>query len=105
MKARELRVTMPDGSVWSVPAKVIARHRADTLREIHIHNTNEQWEGWNQEIEFALNDKEVLADWARNNMNWKDVVLDASQVSKPTAKVDYQEGWVNGPMEIVEEVE
>lgn len=29
MKTKYLRVTMPDGSKWDLPAEVIARNRAD----------------------------------------------------------------------------
>lgn len=91
---KHIHVTMPDGSVWAVPAKIVARHRAD----YYAKEFGEKW----REIEYqeTLSNHVDLLDWAENNMNWKDVCQAAFQVSPGT--VDYQEGWVNGPKQVVE---
>lgn len=91
-------VEMPDGSEWQVPVDVIARNRAE-------HYANE----FDGDVErslaedtmplFASDDYEVK-DWAENNMNWADVVSDATQ--REPGNVDYQDGWANGEKRICE---
>lgn len=95
MKQKYLRVTMPDGSKWDVPALLIAQHRA---REIVETDTETSFDA---EVKFALEDEYEIKDWAANNMDWKDVVLQA-QIVNEDRKVDYQEGWINGEQEIIE---
>lgn len=65
------------------------------------YSAKEFGEKW-REIEYqeTLSNHVDLLDWAENNMNWKDVCQAAFQVSP--GKVDYQEGWVNGPKKVVE---
>ena len=55
---------------------------------------------FDKEVEYALEDEYEIMDWAANNMNWEDVVLQAQEVVK--AEPDYQEGWINGDKEIIE---
>lgn len=95
MKQKYLRVTMPDGSRWDVPALLIAQHRAKAIIETDTE-TN-----FDEEVKFALEDEYEIQDWAANNMNWKSVVLHAQIVNEDII-VDYQEGWVNGDKEIIE---
>ena len=91
---KQIHITMPDRSIWAVPAEVVARHRADYFAKQHGEKYREQ------EYEHILSGNRYLIDWAENNMNWKDVCQAAFQVSP--GKVDYQEGWVNGPKKVVE---
>ena len=94
MKQKYLRITMSDNSKWDVPAMLIAKHRA---REI-VKTDNET--SFDEEVKFALEDEFEIMDWAANNMNWKDVVLQAHKVIEP--QNDCQEGWINGDKEIIE---
>lgn len=103
MQEKQLHVSMPDGSVWAVPARVIAEKRAAYYAE---HDTGQKSgpeydEVFRQEVELALDDPAEVIDFARNSMDWEDVATHAKQV-KPASPVDFQEGWVNGDMEIVE---
>lgn len=93
-----LTIEMPDGSLWAVPVEVIAKNRAkhfahefggDTQRSL-IEDTA---------IHFDR-EPDAVEDWARNNMNWKDVENQAFQLEYPP-EPDYQEGWLNGAMEVV----
>ncbi|MBG9944674.1 hypothetical protein ABE237_00735 [Brevibacillus formosus] len=93
--AKKLRVTMPDGSKWDVPADLIAKNRAEYYSKRSSDTIYEE------EVEFALSDNYELFDWAENNMNWKDVRQFAVEVKAPD-EPDYQEGWVNGDKEVVE---
>jgi hypothetical protein len=91
---KQIHITMPDASIWAVPAEVVARHRAD----YYAKDYGEKW----REVEYqeTLSNHVDLLDWAANNMNWKDVAKDAFRVSP--GRVDYQEGWVNGAKKVVE---
>lgn len=95
MKHKYLRVTMPDGSRWDVPAEFIAKHRARYYVDNDPKNSY-----FDKEVKFALEDDYGLMDWAVNNMNWKDVEEHA-RIVKDEPKVNYQEGWINGTQEIV----
>lgn len=89
-------VEMPNGERWSVPVRLIAEHRAkhyahefdDDLAKSLIEDTGPLFDQDEYEIE----------DWARNNMNWDDVSSKAKMLA--TGETDYQEGWVNGDVEI-----
>lgn len=93
-----LEVEMPDGSAWRVPAEVVAENRARYYAEKHPEDG-----GYEVEFEYAMKYLGSLKDWARNNMNWSDVASSATKVERPSPTVDYQEGWVNGQMRVVEE--
>lgn len=93
--AKKLRVTMPDGSEWDVPAEIIAKSRADYYCSVDAETE------FDEEYEYTLSDHEELIDWAENNMNWEDVEKFAQPLGART-KTDYQEGWVNGDKEVVE---
>ncbi|WP_445344797.1 hypothetical protein [Acinetobacter bohemicus] len=90
-------VEMEDGSKWAVPVRIIAESRASYYADADDIS-----------VEESLNDDTVplfesstyeIHDWAANNMNWKDVVKHAFQISPP--EVDYEDGWVNGSYEIL----
>jgi hypothetical protein len=96
MKAKYLRVTMPNGQKYDIPAKVIANNRA-------TYYADKEGKGkYQEEYDFTLNDKFELQDWAANNMNWEDVEDLAELVKENKQKVDFQEGWINGEKEIIE---
>lgn len=89
---------MPNGSVWSVPVRVIAENRAQ-------HYADEF--GGNPVLAMAedtlplFEDNESeISDWARNNMDWCDVSAHSDFVADAT-ECDFQEGWMNGEVKIV----
>ncbi len=91
---KQIHVTMPDGSIWAVPSKIVARHRADYYARMEGEGCR------TEEYVSILANHEGLIDWAENEMNWDDVSRVAFQVSP--GRVDYQQGWVNGPKRVVE---
>lgn len=93
-----LKITMPDGSKWTVPVEAIARHRARHYRE-EYNNSVEASLAEDTWPLFESDDYEIT-DWAANNMNWEDVEARAVKADDPGAP-DFQEGWVNGEKEIV----
>jgi hypothetical protein len=90
-----IRVTMPDGSKYDVPAFLVAENRA-------LYYTEKEGSGvYNVEYKFTMENDDELLDWAANNMDWVDVKKYAIKVD--TEKdTDFQEGWLNGDKEIVE---
>lgn len=94
--AKYLDVTMPDGSVWRVPADVVADDRANYYAGEDGDTT------YDSEFALVLQDDGELMDWAKNNLNWEAVAPHATRIFTQVPPVDYQEGWVNGPMEVVE---
>ena len=94
---KHIHVNMPDGSVWAVPATVVAEKRARFYAGIDKTTT------YDEEYAYAMTNNDELLDWGTNNMNWEDVERFARKVETPESrKVDYQEGWVNGKKKVVE---
>lgn len=101
--SKYLRVTMPDGSKWDVPARLIAEPRARYYAEVDTKSKSGLAfeRAYETEIGYALDDASELIDWAGNNMDWADVAEHAVQ-SSPAPDVDFEEGWANGDKEIIE---
>lgn len=93
-----LRVTMPDGSKWDVPARTIARNRAQYYAR-KVKTPAAMARVYSEEFDATYDDDRELMDWAGSNMNWEDV--SAQAVLANPARPDFQEGWVNGDKEIV----
>ena len=91
---------MPDGSVFMIKAEEIALNRALYYSDKHVGPRGEKEKILAEEMKMALEDDAEMIDWAKNNMNWDDVKQYANQLKAPDA-VDYQDGWVNGEMEVV----
>lgn len=103
MSEKYLRITMPDGSKWDVPAQVIANHRATYYADKEKHDSTARTDAYREEFNFTMEDAYELKDWAANNMNWNYVEPHARKVADTPAGVDYQKGWVNGEKEIIEQ--
>ena len=73
-KAKSLRMTFSDGSIWEIPALFIAEHRAKYYSKKDKDTTFEK------EIDFALTDEYEFEDWAQNNMDFSDVKVCAVRV-------------------------
>lgn len=94
-------VTMPDGSVWGVPVRAIAVHRANYYAE---EFNNDALESMAKDT-FPLfeSDLEEIRDWAANNMNWSDVSSYAVTITP--SDIDYEDGWCNGEYKIITDLE
>lgn len=107
-----LRVTMPDSTVWDIPAEVIAENRTvyySAGRGKTYKNGKVVWQEpafkrgskeWNDEFKQSMEDDE-LADWASNNMDWKDVKEFAIQVPRKSKTSIYDDEWSNTEKEVV----
>lgn len=96
--AKELRVTMPDNSVWGVPVQIIANHRAGYYRSEY---GNDLQRSLNEDtLPLFESDPYEVEDWAANNMDWKDVQPHARLIT--AGECDFDEGWANGEKEVAE---
>jgi len=96
LNEKKYRVTMPNESIWEVPVRVIARDHATYYAGVDEITVEESYA---LTAEIFLDDDYEVEDWAKNNMNWEDVVDKAVCVESP--ETDFQEGWVNGEAEVV----
>ena len=101
MAEKYLRVTMPDGSRWDVPARFIAEDRARYYANLDIKrgDATDFDQAFASEVEHALDRHSTyeIEDWASNNMDWADVKDVAVQTvpPPPPTEVNYQAGWNN----------
>jgi hypothetical protein len=93
-------VEMPDGSKWSVPVRVIAESHAEYYYEKRAYKSMEESL---KATEVLFEDDYEIQDWAQNNMDWADVKHEAWQVEPPDEEVDWDDGWSNGEVEIIDE--
>jgi hypothetical protein len=95
-------VTMPDGSKWAVPVRVIAQNRAESYAGDFDDSADVSLE--EDTLPLFESDDAEIEDWARNNMDWSEVVKEAKQVAfpPPMSSDDFQDGWANGEVEVVD---
>jgi len=79
-----LKIVHEDGSVWRVPAEVVARARAEYYAR---HDTkSEGGEAYDttveEEMAYALETPRELRDWAANNMLWEELREEAEQIER-----------------------
>ena len=99
---KQIQITMPDGSIYGVPAEIIAEDRAKYYARLDTRDCPEDFEKAKQrEFEYTMSNNSEILDWMENNMDWDDVSRVAVLV-KPPADLDFQEGWLNGEKRIHE---
>jgi len=90
-----LRVQMSDGTVYDIPAEVIAEHRAGYFEEnsaekLTYHASSVKPRLYSAEKEFALNNDDILIEWAQTKMSWKDLEPYAIKVNRES---NYEKEW------------
>ncbi len=94
-------IDMPDCLTYCIPVEVIARNRAKYYA--HEYDGDVIQSLIDDTIPLFLEDDYEIKDWAKNNMNWKEVEKFAVIVGKPDIDdYDYQDTWVNGEFKILE---
>jgi hypothetical protein len=88
-------VTFPDGSQQIVAAEVVAHSRAKFYAA--------KGENYTETFLDTMGDRDLLLDWAKNEMNWADVAPYAREKADPKPITDdqRQEAWVNGELKVV----
>jgi len=98
-----LEVEMSDGSVWRVPAGVIACHRAGHYAAREKCEADPYAKIFEEELDFTMSNAHELIDWAKNNMEWKYVSEFASMYKPANANI-FHKSWANAPMQVIQEV-
>jgi hypothetical protein len=89
-----LLVTFSDGSTWKIEAAKIAENKAAYYAEIDPDTT------FDQEFNEVIGDDYALEDWAKGNMDWKDVRPFATLVFQDKKHVNYDHEWSIADMEV-----
>lgn len=102
--AKYVRVQMSDGSMYDIPAEIIAEHRAgyfedNSAEKLAYHSSSVQPRLIVAEKEFAMNNDDILIEWASNKMTWKDVEPHARRVDPDTDM--NEKDWQNAPKKVV----
>ncbi|MDD4297299.1 MAG: hypothetical protein PHC69_10165 [Ruminiclostridium sp.] len=102
MMEKYLRVKMSDGSMYDIPAEVIADHRANfyennSAEKLAYHSSSVQPRLRKAEKEYTLNNDEILIEWATNHMDWKDVEKSALKVDL----TNHEEEWKTAEKQIL----
>jgi hypothetical protein len=98
-KKTTYRVTMPGPEItFEIPVEIIARNRAEYYKDEFGGDVERSLEEDTWPLFFENEDE--ISDWARNQMNYEDVYRHITHRGR-RGKPDYQEGWVNGDIEIL----
>jgi len=100
-----LRVQMLDGTVYDIPAEIIAEHRAEyyednSAQKLTYHASSVQPRVRSAEVEFALKNDNVLIEWASNRMKWEELEKHAVRVYPDTQT--YEKQWAEANKKIIE---
>lgn len=95
-------IQMPDGKYFAIPITVIIKNRATYYMDEFDNDLDKSIK--EDTLPLFESDNYEIADWAKNNMNWVDVEDYAVEIDmRPSKCFDYQNGWVNGDYEIIED--
>lgn len=98
-----LRVQMSDGTMFDIPAEVIAEHRAgyfenNSAEKLTYHSSSVKPRLYSAERDYALNNDEILICWAESKMGWKDIEPYARMVSKG---INYEAEWPKAKKQVI----
>lgn len=74
-------------AIYHLPLRFVAEHRAEHYRE----------EGFEEQVEYVMNDDYEWADWMSNNMDFEDFQKALIKVKD----LDIEEDWANAEKEII----
>lgn len=75
-------------AVYHLPLEFVAKHRAEYYKE----------DGFDEEVEFVMNDNYEGTDWMKNNMDFEDFEEALIKVKD----LDIEEDWSNAQTDIIE---
>lgn len=76
-------------SIYRIPLEFVAKHRAEYYKE----------DGFDEEVEFVMNDNYEGIDWMSNNMNYEDFKDALIKVKD----IEIEEDFANTEKEIIED--
>lgn len=91
-------VTFSNGQTWSIPVVIIALNKAKYYHSKDDYLTFPEYMILEEAIKSILkefdNDAYLIEDWARNNMNWSDIVHHAVLIEEEKT-IDWENEWSN----------
>lgn len=100
MMDKHLIVTFSDGSRWQIPAGFVATDRAAYYAKLDSERDGVDYDKvFGEEVEFALKNEFELIDWAKNNMDWVDVMGVAEKLD--VKRAEHRHEWANADMKVV----
>ena len=99
-----LRVEMPDGSLWDVPAQLIADSRDGYYSTERFPVDGGRLEDTIGLIRAGKLRPHELLRWAEESVGWWDVGEHATRVPDGAKPVNYGSGWRKGRKEIIGDV-
>jgi hypothetical protein len=105
--AKFIRITMPNGEIWDVPAEIVVADRARTIATNESKNREENYQKlYNEEYNNAFSDNDLIIEWARKNFNWSKVESRAFKFAPAPRLTQKQkeEAWMTGTMTVVSRV-
>ena len=99
VREQKLIVTFSDGTKYSIPAWVIAHNKATYYA--NKENKDAQTVVYFTEFTSAMESESELIDWAKGNMDWKDVSSLATQIPREENPTMSGDEWCNSLMVIV----
>ncbi len=99
-----LRVQMSDGTIYDIPAEKIAEHRAgffesNSAEKLSYHSSSVQPRLLSAEKDFAMDNDEILIEWASKKMVWKDIEPYAKKVEPETN--NNEKDWPEAPKKVI----
>lgn len=101
---KSIRITMPDGAKYDLPAGIVARSYAAHYARVDTNapeGSDAYKEAYRTHILHAINSHDTLIDWLEGDMVWDDF-KDELLLVKPPDKPDYGSVWLNASKEVVE---
>lgn len=90
-----VRVKMPDGTQWDIPAIYVAHHRAahycvpSGIQYLAIYDS-------------TLADSQLLLSWAENELTWEEIQHAATRVDIKPDPSSYHDAWPKALKGIIE---
>ena len=88
-KEKCLKIRFPNGDLYTVPARIIARDRADYYAKIDGYEIADN--DWVREFDYAMEDEFELKDWLAGNMDWCDLEPHATKVDEKGSETYYED--------------
>ncbi len=91
-------IKFSNGERYSIAVRFIAEHRARYYCKVDDCSFEESLK---ETQELFKEDSYEIKDWAKNNMNWSDVVSVAEKLKTVFKLLDFEAEWIESDVEII----
>jgi|2_EtaG_2_1085320.scaffolds.fasta_scaffold00119_48 hypothetical protein len=97
-----LNIKFTNGEVYQIGLRHIAEIRAKYYADKDGFDNEEYLKVWKYEFAIIMENDSEAMNWAKDNMDWKDVERYAKKINNKGG-INYEEEWRNSKTEIVDE--